>query len=72
MFVADVDDIGRCIREERKRQGLTQGELADLCGVGITFVSQLENGKRSAEVGKVLDILKMLGIDVSLDRRASC
>ena len=72
MFVANVGDIGRCIRTERKRQGPIQGELADLCGVGITFVSQLENGKRSAEAGKVLDILTMLGVDVSLERRASC
>lgn len=72
MIVESMDEVGSLVRAERKRQGMTQSELVDLCGVGITFVSQLENGKRSAEAGKVLDVLTMLGIDVSLERRAPC
>ena len=62
-------ELGNIMRTERKRQGLTQAELAGLCGVGITFLSQLENGKRTAEVGKVLDVLTMLGIDLFAERR---
>ena len=72
MIIESTNDIGSFIRTERKRQRLTQSELADLCGVGITFISQLENGKRTSEVGKVIDVLTMLGIDVSLERRTSC
>ena len=62
-------ELGNIMRTERKRQGLTQAELAGLCGVGITFLSQLENGKRTAEEGKVLDVLTMLGIDLFAERR---
>lgn len=64
-----VGDLGAVIRAERRRQGITQAQLADVCGVGVTFLSQLENGKRTAEVGKVLDVLTMLGIDLFAERR---
>ena len=62
-------ELGNIMRTERKRQGLTQAELAGLCGVGITFLSQLENGKDSAEIGKTLRVLTMLGIDVIAEPR---
>ena len=68
--VTTVESLGDIIRAERKRQGLTQLELADVSGVGITFVSQLENGKETAELGKALSVIAMLGIDLFADRRA--
>ena len=68
--VTTAESLGDIIRAERKRQGLTQLELADVSGVGITFVSQLENGKETAELGKALSVVAMLGIDLFADRRA--
>lgn len=62
-------DLGSIIKAERKRQGLTQAEFAGLCGVGITFLSQLENGKETAELGKTLAVLTTLGLDVFVERR---
>lgn len=62
-------DLGEVIRAERRRQGMTQAELAGLADVGVTFLSQLENGKGSAEVGKALQVLTMLGIDVLVEPR---
>lgn len=47
-------EIGAAIRTERRQQGLTQTELADLCGVSLSFVSNLENGKPTAELAKAL------------------
>ena len=67
--ILSTADIGRIIREERKRQHLTQTELSGLSGVGITFLSNLENGKESAEIGKALNVLTMLGIDLFAQRR---
>lgn len=67
--IATSKDIGSLIRTERKRQGLTQTELAGLCGIGITFLSNLENGKQTAELGKALNVLTMLGIDLFAERR---
>ncbi len=67
--IATSKDIGSLIRAERKRQGFTQTELAGLCGVGLTFLSNLENGKQTAELGKTLNVLTMLGIDLLAERR---
>ena len=48
---------------------MTQSELAGLADVGLTFLSQLENGKDSAEIGKALRVMTMLGIDVDASPR---
>lgn len=69
MEIATPRELGSVIRAERKRQGLTQAEFAGLCGVGITFLSQLENGKETAELGKTLNVLMMLGLNVYIERR---
>lgn len=68
--LSDTADLGRLIRDERKRQHMTQTELADVSGVGITYLSQLENGKETAEIGKALNVLTMLGMDLYAGRRA--
>ena len=62
-------DLGRIIRDERRRQGMTQADLAGLADVGVTFLSQLENGKETAEMGRVIRVLTMLGIDLYAERR---
>lgn len=67
--VNDARDLGALIAEERKRQHMTQGELAGLSGVGITFISKLENGKSTSELGKVLDVVATLGLNVYVEER---
>lgn len=69
MNVYACKDIGQIVAAERKRQGLTQTQLAGYCGVGITFISNLENGKGTAEIDKVLNVVLMLGLDISIARR---
>ena len=69
--VVTVKELGRIIRSERKRQGLTQTQLAGLCNVGITYLCQLENGKETAEIGKALTVLRRLGIDLFAEARVS-
>lgn len=69
MLVAGMKDLGGLVRAERKRQGLTQTDLAAFAGVGVTFVSQLENGKQTVEMGKVIGVLETLGIDLFAERR---
>ena len=69
MNVYACKDIGALVAAERKRQGLTQTQLAGFCNVGITFVSNLENGKGTAEIDKVLNVVLALGFDVTVSRR---
>lgn len=68
--IPDAKVLGALVRDERKRQCLTQAELAGLSNVGVTFLSHLENGKETAEVGKAISVLTMLGIDLYGRRRA--
>lgn len=70
MRVTTMTELGVLIREERLRQKLTQTDLAGISGVGITFISQLENGKETAEMGRVIRVLTMLGIDLYAERRS--
>lgn len=67
--VSTASEIGAAIRAERKTQGLTQTELADLCGVSLSFISNLENGKPTTELAKTLTVLKTLGLNVLLSKR---
>jgi HTH-type transcriptional regulator/antitoxin HipB len=58
--------IGTFVRDTRKRLGVTQRELALTSGTGLRFVSELENGKPTCEIGKALTILQTLGIRLTL------
>lgn len=64
-----IEDLGRCVRAQRKAQGATQADFAALCGVGNRFISELENGKPTMELGKVLHVLKCLGLEVQVTPR---
>ncbi len=59
-------DIGNAIRAKRKADGLTQADAAALCGVGTRFLGELERGKETAQVGKMIRILQGLGLTLQL------
>ncbi|HBX08766.1 helix-turn-helix domain-containing protein [Candidatus Neomicrothrix sp.] len=54
--------FGAAIRQARTEQGLTQVELAASAGVGRPWLSELERGKRTAELGRALAVLSALGL----------
>ena len=61
--------LGKYIRVRRKQQSATQVEFASLCGVGVRFISDLENGKPTIELGKTLQVIKCLGLEVIVQPR---
>ena len=61
----DVSTLGQFVRDQRKRIGLTQVDLADLAGVSDRFLRELEKGKTTAEVGKVITVLSLSLIHIS-------
>ncbi|MFW2440422.1 MAG: helix-turn-helix transcriptional regulator [Arenicellales bacterium] len=67
--IVTTQDIGKVVRKARKKQGATQAEFASLCSVGVRFISELENGKATAQVGKLLQVLKCLGLEISIHPR---
>lgn len=62
--ISSPSDIGWRVRQKRKEDGLNLGDAAALCGVGYRFLSELENGKPTAELGKMLQVLAGLGLEV--------
>ena len=64
--VRSSDELGLLVERTRKSRGYSQQAFADLAGVGRRFVSEVENGKPTAEIGKVLRVLTALGIDMEL------
>ena len=67
--IVSAQDIGEIVRNTRKKQGATQSEFASLCGVGVRFISELENGKPTAQVAKLLQVLKCLGLEMKIHPR---
>ncbi len=62
-------DFGQQIRLARKAQGLTQAERAAIAGVGTRFVSALERGKESAQMGLALELARLVGVDLTAKPR---
>lgn len=68
-------DIGDLVKTARKAAGLRQDELAGAAGVGLRFIVDLEAGKPTAQIGKVLQVLAALGCTIDItsppDRRGA-
>lgn len=59
-------EIGSVVRATRKKMRVTQADLALTSGTGLRFIIDLERGKPTCQVGKVLTVLQTLGIETSL------
>ncbi|MCY3641160.1 MAG: helix-turn-helix transcriptional regulator [Chloroflexota bacterium] len=59
-------DVGDIVRATRKATGLRQYQLAGAAGVGLRFIVDLEAGKPTAQIGKVLQVLDALGCSVDI------
>jgi HTH-type transcriptional regulator/antitoxin HipB len=64
--IKSPDDIGTTVRKKRKEDGLTLADASALCGVGYRFLSDLENGKPTVQLGKTLQVIAGLGLEVRL------
>lgn len=60
----DTGSLGSFIRAQRKQLRLTQLEVAELADVSDRFIRELEKGKSTAEIGKVIKVLGVLGYDL--------
>lgn len=64
--ISDTAAIGRLVRDTRRALGLTQPDLALSAGVGVRFLVDIEKGKPTAQIGKVMQVLAALGIEMRL------
>jgi y4mF family transcriptional regulator len=67
--VLSAKDLGRAIRNARQAMKLRQAEAALLCGVGVRFLSDLENGKETARLAQALKVIDGLGLAITIGRK---
>jgi HTH-type transcriptional regulator / antitoxin HipB len=61
-----ASQIGELVKATRKRLGVTQRDLAMTSGTGLRFIIELERGKPTCQLSKVLTVLNTLGISMEL------
>jgi len=69
MKITDSKTLGEAIRIRRKELKYTQSYLADVTGFSASFLSDLENGKSTAEIGKTIQVINLLGLDLTVESR---
>jgi len=60
--------IGPAIRHYRKEAGLTQSQLAEMAGLNRTYLSDLEQGKETEQIRRILRTFKLLGVRATLQK----
>ena len=66
MLIAHPFDIALMARSQRVRLKLRQTDVARAAGVGREWIVDLEHGKPTLEIGRVMKTLDVLGFDFSL------
>jgi HTH-type transcriptional regulator / antitoxin HipB len=69
--ILSTSDLAEFIRSHRKAVGMTQTELAGASKLGPRFIGDLERGKPTCEIGKTLQLLNMLGIELEVSAPTS-
>ena len=64
--ITTAEDLGSAIRNRRKSDGLTLAEAAGLTNVGVRFLSELENGKPTVRLDKLLRVLSAFGLQLHI------
>jgi len=61
-----MDSLRLFVKQKRKELKLTQEDLALNAGVGLRFVRDLEQGKKTLRLDKVNDVLALFGKEVDV------
>lgn len=69
MKISNAYDFGIVIRNRRKELKYTQAYLAEYTGFSVSFISDLERGKATAELGKAIYLMNLLGMDLTVEKR---
>ena len=68
-MITDSSSFGKAIRKRRQELGYTQAFLSEFSGFSVSFISDLENGKPTAEIGKAIYLANVLGLDIDIKSR---
>lgn len=68
-IINNSSDLGKLVRKKRKLLKMTQVDFAGMCNVGTRFISELENGKPTLEIDKVIKVAASLGLNILVRER---
>lgn len=69
MKITNSNSFGKTVKNRRKQLGYTQKYISEFMGVSVSFISDLENGKKTIELDKAIAVANLLGLDVELNER---
>lgn len=67
MIVSNARELGILVRHRRDELGLTQAEIASRAGVSRQWLIQVEQGKGTAELDRVIRLLRVLGLRTDVE-----
>lgn len=67
--VENAQQLGQQIRQRRKQAGLTLRDAAAMSGVGVRFLSELERGKPTLQLGLAIRVLQLFGLELHVEQR---
>jgi HTH-type transcriptional regulator/antitoxin HipB len=67
--VDSAGQIGQLVRRRRKEAGMTLKDAAALAGVGVRFLSELERGKPTLQLGLAISVLQLFGLELHVEQR---
>ena len=62
--------LSELIKQKRKKLKLTQTELAEKAGVGLRFLREIEQGKKTMRMDKVNHVLALFGYELGPEKKA--
>lgn len=66
--VTSMAEIAEIVKATRKQQRLTQADLATKAHTGVRFIVDLESGKATCQIGKVVQVMTTLGLIVNVHK----
>jgi y4mF family transcriptional regulator len=63
----DISTLGKTIKRQRVSRNLSQNQLAQLAGVSLNLISQIESGKPRVQFIKLLQVLNALGLQLHVE-----
>ncbi len=67
--VEDASQIGQFVRQRRKEARMTLKDAAAMAGVGVRFLSELERGKPTLQLGLTIQVLQLFGLELHVETR---
>ena len=69
--IRSAADVGQIVRAQRQQLGLRQIDLAGIGNTGNRLIVDIENGKPTVQLQKVLDVLDLLGLELTVRQKTT-